>query len=200
LGTEVLENHKIYLERINSYKKFGYDVERERTFILEKSKPIKGDILEIGTGKGHFTMELAKKGYSFTSIDISVEEQKFARLNVKYLKLDKQVKFRIDDAEDLSFKNESFDVVFAINVIHHLKKPFKATDEFARVTKPNGKIILSDFNKEGFKMMDKIHAVKGRKHKTGEVALDEISDYLRNKGFGIRKHQREIQDIVIAHH
>jgi len=199
LGTEVLENHKRYLERINSYKNFGYDVERERNFILEKSKPIEGDILEIGTGKGHFTLALAKKGYNFTSVDISVKEQEFARLNIKYLKLDKQVKFRIDDAEDLSFKNESFDVVFAINVIHHFKNPFKAINEFKRVVKPKGKIILSDFNEEGFKMMDKIHAVKGRKHEAGKVTLDEISDYLENKGFSIRKHQREIQDIVVVH-
>jgi ubiquinone/menaquinone biosynthesis C-methylase UbiE len=199
LGTEVLENHKRYLERINSYKKFGYDVERERTFILEKSKPIEGNILEIGTGKGHFTMELAKKGYSFTSVDISVEEQKFARLNVQYLKLDKQVKFKIDNAEDLSFGNESFDVVFAINLIHHLKKPFKAIDEFARVIKPKGKIVLSDFNEEGFKMMERIHCSEGKKHEAGEVTLFRISNYLKNKGFNIRIHRSEIQDIAIAH-
>ena len=64
----------------------------------------------------------------------------------------------------------------------------------------NGKIILSDFNEEGFEMMDNIHSGKGGRHEAGKVTLDEISDYLENKGFGIRKHQREIQDIVVAHY
>ena len=56
----VLENHKRYLERINLYRSFGYDVEKERRFVLEKSVPLYGNILEVGTGKGYFTVELAK--------------------------------------------------------------------------------------------------------------------------------------------
>ena len=60
---KLLENHKIYLERINFYKKFGYDVGEERKFILEKAYPLYGDILEVGTGKGYFTVELAKEGW-----------------------------------------------------------------------------------------------------------------------------------------
>ena len=40
------ENHKRYSEKVNFYKKFGYDVEEERKFILEKSYPLYGDIAE----------------------------------------------------------------------------------------------------------------------------------------------------------
>ena len=68
---EVLENHKRYLERVKLYRSFGYDLEKERDFILDKSLPISGEILEIGTGKGHFALVLAKRGFRFTSIDIS---------------------------------------------------------------------------------------------------------------------------------
>jgi ubiquinone/menaquinone biosynthesis C-methylase UbiE len=200
LATELLENHKKYLERITIYKKFGYDIDRERTFVLEKSKPLNGNILEVGTGKGYFTMELARKGYKVISVDISYNELNFALLNLEYFGLENQVTLRIDDAENLSFENGSFDVVLAINVIHHLKKPLKAIDEFVRVVKPKGKIILSDFNREGFKMMEKIHASEERKHEVGEVTLSEIGDYLENQGFSIRKHQSEFQDIVVAHH
>jgi len=200
LGTKILENHERYLERANLYKRFDYDVGQERNFVLEKAKPIWGSILEVGTGKGYFTIELAKAGYGFTSVDISAEEQKFARLNIEYFDLAKQVNFKIDDAENLSFKNESFDVVFAINVIHHFTNPLKAIGEFTRVVEPKGKIILSDFNKEGFAMIDKIHMSEGRKHNAGKVALDEIIDYLENKGFDVRKHKSKFQDVIIAHY
>lgn len=183
---------------MNFQKEFGYDVEQERNFIFEKSKPIWGDILEVGTGKGYFTLELAKAGYSFTSVDISAEEQEFARLNLKYLGLEKQVNFKIDNAENLSFKNKSFDIVFAINVIHHFQNPFKATDEFVRIIKPNGKIILSDFNEEGLKMIDKIHASEGRKHEAGKVALDAISGYLKGKGFNVQEYKSKLEDIIVA--
>ncbi|MBL7197707.1 MAG: hypothetical protein ISS47_06375, partial [Candidatus Omnitrophica bacterium] len=80
----VLENYKIYSERINLYKKLGYDTEKERGFILEKARSIYGKVLEVGTGKGYATIVLAKQGYKFTSIDISVHEQKFARLYFNY--------------------------------------------------------------------------------------------------------------------
>ena len=81
---ELLENHKRYLERINFFKSFGYDIEEERNFILDKAQPLYGDILEVGIGKGYFTVTLAKEGYKFTTIDISEEEQQFARLNIRY--------------------------------------------------------------------------------------------------------------------
>jgi ubiquinone/menaquinone biosynthesis C-methylase UbiE len=200
LDAQLLENHKRYLERANFYKKFDYDIERERNFVFEKSRPNWGNILEVGTGKGYFTLQLARRGYSFTSVDISAEEQKFARLNIQYFGLENRVIFKMDDAEKLSFKDESFDIVFTINLIHHLKQPFKAIDEFTRVVKPKGKIVLSDFNEEGFKMMAKIHAIEGREHDAGEVTLDEIACYLENKGFNIRKHQSKFQYVVIVNH
>jgi len=68
---EVLENHKRYLERKALYSSLGYNVDRERTFILEKARPLYGNILEAGTGKGHFALELARAGYKFTTFDIS---------------------------------------------------------------------------------------------------------------------------------
>ncbi|MFA6378684.1 MAG: hypothetical protein WCX16_02760, partial [Candidatus Omnitrophota bacterium] len=50
LDKEILENFKQYLERKALYKSFGYDVDQERGFVLEQAKPLKGKILEAGTG------------------------------------------------------------------------------------------------------------------------------------------------------
>lgn len=196
----VIENHKRYLERKALYKSFGYDVNKERSFILEQSEPIYGKILEAGTGKGHFALVLAKEGYKFTTFDISEEEQKFAKLNLKYFALDQSADFRVENGEQLSFKDKSFDVVFSVNTVHHLLNPYQVIDELIRVLSFKGKLVLSDFTKDGLKIMDKIHASEGNKHKVSKITLSDIGQYLINKGFRISKAGSRFQEVLIAYH
>lgn len=197
---EVLENHKRYLERKALYSRLGYDVDKERVFILEKARPLNGDILEAGTGKGHFALELAKAGYKFTTFDISETEQNFAKLNLRYFGLDKQVDFCIEDGESLSFKDKSFDVIFSVNTLHHLIRPYKVIDELIRVLSSTGKIVFSDFTREGLVLMDKIHASEGGKHDVGKTTLADVEEYLGKKGFKIAKVASQFQEVLIAYH
>ena len=196
----ILENHNRYLERIALYKSFGYDIEKEREFIIKKSQPFFGNILEVGTGKGYFTLALTKEGYNFTSIDISKEEQELAKLNIKYFGLENLVDFRIENAECISFEDDSFDIVISINVTHHLANPFKAIDEFTRIVTFEGKIIISDFTKQGFEIIDKIHRQENRKHDAGKFNLSNIADYLTNKDFKIERDKSALQELLIAYH
>lgn len=197
---ELLANHKRYLERKALYSSLGYDVDKERAFILEKAQPLYGDILEAGTGKGHFALELAKAGYRFTTVDISATEQAFAKLNLRYFGFEKQVDFRIENGETLSFKDKSFDVVFSVNTLHHLTNPYKVIDEFLRVLSFEGKLVLSDFTRDGLALMDKIHASEGNKHEVGKTTLSDIEEYLVGKGFKVNKASSKFQDVLIACH
>ena len=199
MENKLLENHKRYTERVNFYKGFGYDIEKERKFILDKAHPLFGDILEVGTGNGYFSVELAKAGYKFTSIDVSGEEQEFARLNIEYFGLGKFADFRIENAECLSFGDSSFDIIFSINTIHHLADPVKVIDELIRIASFEGKIILSDFTGEGMEIMDKIHAAEGRRHESGRIALPQIGAYLEGKGLNVQKYSSRFQELLIAH-
>ena len=194
-----MENNKNYTERIEFYKSFGYDIEKERNFIMEKSEPIYGDILEIGTGKGYFTVCLTKAGYSFTTIDISDEEQNIARQHLKQLNLEKHVNFKIENAEHLSFGDGIFDIVFSINTVHHLAKPFVVMDETIRVLSLVGKIVLVDFTKEGLELMNRTHATEGRKHETSAANLRDIEKYLSHKGFKVEKDRSTFQGLLIAY-
>ena len=197
---EVLDNHQKYLERKALYKSFGCDIDEERKFILEKAQPLYGDILEAGTGKGHFTLALAKESCQFTTFDISEEEQKFARLNLKYFGLDHLVDFRIENGECSSFKDKSFDIIFSINTFHHLENPYKVLDELIRLLSFEGKLILSDFTEEGMSLVDKIHAMEGKKHAVSKTTLADIERYLKEKGFNIDKANSKFQEVLIAYH
>lgn len=198
MDKEVLENHKIYLERKKLYQSFGYDVEKERDFILEQAKPLYGEILEAGTGKGNFALALAKAGYSFVTFDISADEQRFAKLNIAHFGFQKQVDFRIENGERTSFSEGSFDTVFSVNVLHHLRNPYQVLDELIRLLSRNGKLILADFSEEGFKIMDKIHALEGNAHEVGKIKLTDAEAYLRKKCFSIINIQSTYQHVLIA--
>ncbi len=200
MENEVFENHKRYLERVNFYRNFGYDLEKERDFILAKSLPISGKMLEIGTGKGHFALALAKHGFSFISIDISEEEQAIAKLNIEYFGLEKQVVLRIEDAGNLSFPGQSFDTIFSINVFHHLEDPLAVLNEIIRLLRPAGKLILSDFTAKGLEIINVCHEHEGRKHDYFKHRLDEAKDYFVNKEFDIKEFQSEVQRVIIVGH
>jgi len=199
LEKETLENHKRYLERKAFYQDFGFDIDKERRFVFDKAGLIFGDILEVGTGKGHFTLILAREGYRFTSIDISEEEQKIARLNLKYFGLEKFVDFRIENAEGLSFENNSFEVIFSVNTVHHFSNPFKIIDELIRIVTSRGKIILSDFSEAGLGIIDKIHASEGRIHETAKFNLGDIETYFMQKGFKTEKRKTRFQEVLTAY-
>jgi SAM-dependent methyltransferase len=57
---------------------------------------------------------------------------------------DEIIDFQIQDAESLSFADNTFDVVVARNLFWPLVHPGRALDEWRRVMKPGGRLIVSD--------------------------------------------------------
>jgi len=199
LKSEVLENHDRYLERKALNQRFGYDIDKEIAFIIEKARPISGRILEAGTGKGYFALALAREGFHFTSFDISGAEQKYALLNLMYYGMEQQVHLDIANAESLPYQDGFFDIIFAMNMIHHLSSASKVCDEFIRVLAPGGKMVLNDFNINGLAVMEKIHAFEGRRHELGPVSLADMQGLLIERGFTVEQHRGINQDLLLAH-
>lgn len=199
MRNEVFDNHRRYADQVELYGKFGYDIEKERSFIIEKAQPLAGNILETGTGKGYFTLTLARADYNFFSFDISAEEQRYALLNLMYYNLQQQVTFGIADIECMPCNDGFFDVIFAVNMIHHLFSVRKACSELVRILSPKGKIVLSDFNADGFAILDKIHALEGRKHEVNSGTMIDAKNVLTEQGFHLEECHSATQDMLIAH-
>lgn len=198
MDKNILENHQRYLERVALDKSYGYDIDRERNFIVEQAKPLDGRILEAGTGRGHFALALAKEGHQFVTFDISADEQSYAKLNLAYYSLDKLADFRIENAEHTGFPGGSFDIIFSVNLIHHLKNPYVVVEELVRVLSPKGKLVVADFTEDGFEIVDKIHALDGDTHERGKVTILDIELYLINNGFLVKHVSSEIQHVLVA--
>lgn len=98
-------------------------------------------ILDIGTSTGHTALEFGRLlNCEVIGIDINDESIKTATERCKRFKLDK-VKFQLDDATHLSFKEGIFDVVFAGNVTSLVNNREAALNEYWRVLKPNGYLV-----------------------------------------------------------
>jgi SAM-dependent methyltransferase len=83
--------------------------------------PTQGSILEIGAATGRYTLELAKRGYAVTAVDISAALLDSARQHLAAAGLDKQVHLVVADARDLAeVSNREFDAVLLMGPLYHL--------------------------------------------------------------------------------
>ena len=98
-------------------------------------------VLEIGCGTGYFTKEIVKTGALVNAIDISPELLNIAKQEIT----ETNVSFVIENAYDLSFKENSFDSIVGSSVLHHLEIG-KAISEMFRVLKPGGSIFFTEPN------------------------------------------------------
>lgn len=101
-------------------------------------------ILEIGCGDGEFTRRMLGMDAIIIASDITFEVLKRAG-DKKEFQQAKNISFEMDDAERLSFANDSVDIVSGISVLHHLDYQ-KALKECHRILKSGGEIFFTEPN------------------------------------------------------
>ena len=120
---------------------FGPVFERGRRASLQAAERIGGRILEVGVGTGISLPDYSRRN-RIVGVDISEAMLQKARERVTEIGLSHVEALEVMDAERLNFPDDSFDVVVAQYVVTAVPNPEAALDEFARVLKPGGEIIL----------------------------------------------------------
>jgi phosphatidylethanolamine/phosphatidyl-N-methylethanolamine N-methyltransferase len=120
---------------------FGAVFDRGRKASIAAAERIGGRILEVGVGTG-----LSLPDYSWnnrlTGIDLSAPMLRKAKERAAQHRLTNVDGLAVMDAQHLGFQDGVFDVVVAQYVITAVPDPEATLDEFARVLKPGGEIIL----------------------------------------------------------
>ena len=121
---------------------FGPVFRRGRRAAVDAAERIGGRILEVGVGTG-LSLNEYSKNCRIVGIDISEPMLVKARERVKKQAIHNVESISVMDAEHLAFPDASFDVVVAQYVVTAIPNPETALDEFARVLRPGGEIILT---------------------------------------------------------
>ena len=96
-------------------------------------------VLEIGTSTGFTAIELAKLvKCHVTAVDVNEESLQEAQRRAEAEGVADKIKFVVQDASKLDYKDEQFDMVFCGNVTSYLNNKSKCLQEFIRVLKPHG--------------------------------------------------------------
>jgi ubiquinone/menaquinone biosynthesis C-methylase UbiE len=183
-------------QKIALFKRYGYDIAKARDLIIGKAGLPQGRILEVGTGKGHLAVALAKKGYRLTSIDLDPGPQKTAKAYIRKNRLGKLIRLKVMDAERLEFPSRSFESVISANFMHHAKKPMKCLGEMVRVAKD--KIVISDVNKKGEAILERVHRLEGQGHPRSLITFSTIKEFLKKNGFVVKTDHGHCQVVIIA--
>src|SRR6202790_5661401 len=120
---------------------FGGVFSKGRRAAILATNSIGGRVLEVGVGTGISLPQYASNLRVFGT-DISEAMLRKAKARVADLRLKNVEGLAVMDAEKLEFPDNSFDVVMAQYVVTAVPNPEAALDEFARVLRPGGEIIL----------------------------------------------------------
>src|SRR6201994_3947485 len=120
---------------------FGGVFSKGRDAAIEATNKIGGRVLEVGVGTG-ISLPLYGSNVRIFGTDISEEMLKKAKKRVAEQRLKNVEGLAVMDAEKLEFPDNSFDVVMAQYVVTAVPNPEVALDEFARVLRPGGELII----------------------------------------------------------
>jgi phosphatidylethanolamine/phosphatidyl-N-methylethanolamine N-methyltransferase len=121
---------------------FGGVFKDGRRQAIVAAERVGGRVLEVGVGTG-ISLPHYDKRTRLVGIDISEAMLEKARERAKKLGLDNVEDIAVGDAEALAYPDDAFDVVVAQYVVTAVPNPEKALDEFARVVRPGGEIVIA---------------------------------------------------------
>jgi S-adenosylmethionine-dependent methyltransferase len=126
-----------------------HQLEYELTWrYLDQYLPPQGSILEIGAASGRYTLELAKRGYTVTAVDLSAVLIEECRKRIAAEGLEKRVRLVVADARNLGEVTETgFDAVLLMGPLYHLieEADRKAALKEASTRLRSGGVIFSAF-------------------------------------------------------
>lgn len=131
--------------------------------------------LSLGTGEGDYDRMIAKHCDHLVACDINEQDVMFA----KSLNADVQnLEYCIENALDLTFPDNSFDLLVSVEVIEHVGKPAQMVKEIARVLKPGGKAIITFPSKDFPFTYDPINRINKGERKIAQGAYAFGHEYL----------------------
>ncbi len=126
---------------------FGYPVSTTSRILARKTLRIlndhrKGLLLDVGCSHGAFDFELVRRGYTVIGVDTYKESIDVGNKIKDSLGV-QNISFYHMDILSNSFPDKKFDVVIMFDALEHIKEDGCVMEEFRRILKDDGTVILS---------------------------------------------------------
>ncbi|UCE79707.1 MAG: class I SAM-dependent methyltransferase [Nitrospiraceae bacterium] len=138
LGTEEYFNYYDTLREANESLEFSYELHEYKDFAGKK-------VLDVGSGNGYVLSKYAREGAEVYGVDITRTAVDLCHKRFELLGL--RGNFSVTNAEVLPFKDNTFDCVCSMGVLHHTPDTGKAVSEIHRVLKRGGRLIVMFYNR-----------------------------------------------------
>lgn len=116
-----------------------YNFVRKQLQDLSQTKKIEQG-LNLGTGEGDYDPMIAQYSEHLIACDINEHDVAFAKaLNQEF----EQIEYQVENALELSFPENQFDLIVSVDVLEHVGKPARMVQEIGRVLKPGGYAVIT---------------------------------------------------------
>ena len=114
--------------------------------ICKNLRSSESHVLDVACGTADSSIALAKSGIPFvTGVDISVGMIKVGEEKIKSLNIN-NINLKVEDCENLSFEDNSFDSAFIAFGIRNFEDKKKGLNELRRVLKDNGHLLILELS------------------------------------------------------
>lgn len=184
--SEYFEGASKHLKNLNSPFQ-RYRVEK----VLEIHRPGReARVLDLGCGWGTVSFALAPMVDSVVGVDFSAKSVDLCRNGARDLGL-RNVDFVQADAAETGLPDESFDIVYAVDLLEHLypDQTLEVLDECARVLKRGGRVVVWTPNRGHFleTLKNRTFLIKSDPSHVDYKSMDRIHQDLLARGFSIEK-------------
>lgn len=115
---------------------------RERALDLTEGLPDGADILEVAPGPGYMAVEMARRGFVVTGLDVS---HTFVQIAGDYARgQGSKASFRQGDVSAMPFASQSFDRIVCQAAYKNFTEPLRALNEMHRVLRTGGTAVIED--------------------------------------------------------
>jgi SAM-dependent methyltransferase len=142
--------------------------------------PRGGRVLDAGCGRSLFTE--IRPDWPFSIVAADVDHDLLASRRAEF----EDVRWLVAGAHPLPFRDRAFDALFAGELIEHLPDPAPALQEFRRVLKPGGTLILTTPNR--LRLANRVDGSERpySPDHLSELSFDEVEALLKKSGFAVR--------------
>jgi ubiquinone/menaquinone biosynthesis C-methylase UbiE len=139
-------------------------------------------VLEVAPGPGYLSIELARRGFDVTGVEISADFVEIEKRNAAEAGV--AVNFRQGNASAMPLPDETFDFIICSAAFKNFSEPLKALNEMHRVLTAEGTALILDMNHDATK-----EDIQAQMDRNGMKGLDywfvklSFSTFLKNGAY-----------------